>query len=153
MTSSSMNMKLQAAIQSVNTNMQLHQIAYNNLVQSMKKLNNVNDSLLKKQHKLDSQQKNNRKPSGFALPVTLSDTMCDFLQIPHNSQLPRTQVTKHIYAYIKNNNLLLSTNKKHIQPDAALNSILSDQYDRSAPLTHFSLQKYINHHFIKSASA
>ena len=115
---------------------------------SIKKLKQINTNMLKKEQKAALIQKKPRKPCGFALPVPVSDVLCDFLNIPHGSHVARTHVTKQINLYIKENNLLSPTNKKHIIPDKTLSTILHE-YDASlnTPLTHFNLQKFINFHF------
>lgn len=127
------------------------------LAAKFKSLRTLVDAIIKKEQKLKLALTNKkpRKPSGFALPVPISDVLCDFLKLPHGSHLARTAVTKHINQYIKDNNLLSPTNKKHILPDHALATILQQFYHNNpnTPLTHFNLQKFINIHFLPPPSA
>jgi chromatin remodeling complex protein RSC6 len=51
-------------------------------------------------------EKKPRQPSGFQLPVSLSNELCDFLGLDHDSKLPRTEVTKMLIKYISDNQLI-----------------------------------------------
>ena len=53
-----------------------------------------------------------RPPSGFAKPTPLSNEMCDFLGIPSGTELARTEVTKRVLAYVKENELQNKDNKR-----------------------------------------
>ena len=46
-----------------------------------------------------------KKPSGFSIPVPLTDACCDFLNEPHGTLKARTELTKIVIAYIKGNNI------------------------------------------------
>ncbi|GAQ89135.1 hypothetical protein KFL_004900020 [Klebsormidium nitens] len=46
-----------------------------------------------------------KEPSGFAKPSYLSPELCEFLDLPIDSQLPRTEVTKRLVAYVKEHDL------------------------------------------------
>jgi chromatin remodeling complex protein RSC6 len=71
--------------------------------------------------------------------------LCVFLNITEGSKLARTEVTKYIIDYIKTHNLQDDTNKKNISPDVKLRSLLGVE---SEHFDYFSLQKYMNKHFI-----
>lgn len=101
----------------------------------------------KKSKKNASGEASKRSPSGFAKPTKLSDDLCDFLGVERGSSMARTIVTKHINEYIKANNLQDQSDKRHIIPDAKLNSILS--ITEGDKLTYFNLQTYIKQHFKK----
>ena len=90
-----------------------------------------------------------RTLSGFAKPSLLSDEMCDFMGVEHGSSLARTEVTRMINEYIKNNNLQDNVDKRTIIPDAKLKKILNLSGDEK--LTYFNLQKHMKHHFTKDA--
>ena len=94
-----------------------------------------------------NKQKGNRKPSGFAVPSKISPELCDFMKKPHDSEVARTEVTQYIIAYIKQNNLQWTKNRKIIKPDAALLSLLASGSDE---VTYFNLQRYMNKHFVKN---
>jgi chromatin remodeling complex protein RSC6 len=92
-----------------------------------------------------------RTPSGFAKPALISDELCSFLGKPSGTEMARTEVTKHITSYIKENNLQNAANKREIAPDAALKTLLNIGKDDT--LTFFNLQKYMKVHFPKAATA
>ena len=50
-----------------------------------------------------SKNKGNRKPSGFAVPTKISPKLCDFMGVEEGTKLARTEVTKYISKYIKEN--------------------------------------------------
>jgi chromatin remodeling complex protein RSC6 len=90
-----------------------------------------------------------RKPSGFDKPTLLADQMCDFLGLPSGTKMGRTDVTRRLTAYIKENNLQDAKDKRQIWPDDRLKAILSISNDEV--LTFFNIQRYIKHNFVKDA--
>jgi len=94
-----------------------------------------------------NKNKGNRKASGFAVPTKISKDLCKFMGKPEGSEMARTEVTKYIIQYIKNNKLPDKTNKKIIKPDSALKSLLDLKPEDE--VTYFNLQKYMNKHFVK----
>lgn len=92
-----------------------------------------------------------RQPSGFAKPALISNALCNFLGKPEGTEMARTEVTKHLTQYIKNNELQDQSNRRKIVPDAALKKLLNVK--DSDEVTYFNLQKYMKVHFPKSASA
>jgi upstream activation factor subunit UAF30 len=90
----------------------------------------------------------NRQPSGFVKPTIISDELAAFLGRASGTLMSRTEVSKAINEYIKNNNLQLQSNKQHITPDAKLKTLLSIGPDDQ--LTYFNLQRYLKNHFQKS---
>lgn len=86
--------------------------------------------------------------TGLTTPVLLSEPLCAFLGIPNGSKLSRSDVTRHICAYVKNNKLQNTQNKKNILPDAKLKDLLflNDQ----EVLTYFNLQSFLKMHYLKS---
>ena len=64
----------------------------------------------------------------------------------------RTNVTKRLTQYIKEQKLQNNENMRQILPNAVLSSLLGPDA-KDAYLTHFTIQKYMNHHFIKSTTA
>ena len=95
-----------------------------------------------------NKNKGNRKASGFAVPSKISNDLCKFMGKPEGSEMARTEVTKYIIQYIKNNNLPDKNNKKVIKPDTALKSLLNLKPNDED--TYFNLQKYMNKHFVKA---
>ena len=95
-----------------------------------------------------NKNKGNRKASGFAVPSKISVDLCEFMGKPEGTEMARTEVTKYIIQYIKNNNLPDKDNKKIIKPNNALKSLLNVK--PTDEVTYFNLQKYMNIHFIKT---
>ena len=103
-----------------------------------------------KQHKKDAtkkQSKGNRKPSGFAEAAPISNDLCDFMGKNHGTNMARTEVTKFICNYIRQNSLANIENKREIKPDNKLKSLLGT--DDGTIITYFNIQRYMNKHFIK----
>ena len=93
-----------------------------------------------------NKNKGNRKASGFAVPTKISKDLCKFMGKPEGFQMARTEVTKYIINYIKSNNLPDKKNKKVINPDTALKSLLDIK--PTEEVTYFNLQRYMNKHFV-----
>jgi chromatin remodeling complex protein RSC6 len=101
-----------------------------------------------KKEKNNIKIKNIRSPSGFAKPTKVTKELCEFMDRPEGTEIARTEVTKTLVAYIKNNNLLDKTENK-IVPDQKLLELLgvkSDEFN-DTNLTYFTIQKYMNKHF------
>jgi chromatin remodeling complex protein RSC6 len=94
-----------------------------------------------------NKNKGNRKASGFAVPTKISKDLCKFMGVKEGTQLARTEVTKYIIQYIKDNKLPDETNKKIIKPNNKLKSLL--KLNKNDEVTYFNLQKYMNQHFVK----
>ena len=105
--------------------------------------------------KLKKLNKTKRPPSGFAKPSPISKELCVFLNKPMDTEMARTEVTKHITQYIKNENLQNPANKKQIKPDTKLAGLLAklQPEDKEAGYTYFNLQKYMKHHYLKSTTS
>lgn len=90
-----------------------------------------------------------RAPSGFAKPTKVTKELCDFMNKPEGSEIARTEVTKALVNYIKENNLieLGEDSKNKIVPDEKLKSLLGIQDEELSDLTYFNIQKYMNKHF------
>lgn len=110
----------------------------------------VKEANKKSGRKSKDPNKAKRAPSGFAKPSLISDELCVFLGKPSNTFMARTEVTKHLTKYIKDNNLQDPLNKRKIVPDDVLKKVLNvtDEDD----VTYFNLQKHMKHHFPKSNS-
>ena len=93
-----------------------------------------------------NKNKGNRKASGFAVPTKISKDLCKFMGVKSGTHLARTEVTKYIIQYIKDNDLPDKNNKKVIKPDSNLRGLLKVKKDDE--VTYFNLQKYMNRHFI-----
>ena len=91
-----------------------------------------------------------RPPSGFAKPALISDSLCQFLGKPSGTEMARTEVTKYLTQYIKQHALQDAENKRRINCDSALKSLLN--VSDSDEVTYFNLQRYMKPHFPLSAS-
>ena len=58
-----------------------------------------------KREAVKGKNRGNRQPSGFAKPSAISNELCDFMEKEHGSLVARTEVTRHIIQYIKENGL------------------------------------------------
>jgi chromatin remodeling complex protein RSC6 len=87
----------------------------------------------------------NRAPSGFVKPTLISKELSDFLGKSDGAEMARTEVTREINAYIRNNNLQDKENGRRINPDAKLKSLL--KLKKGEELTYFNLQRYMSPHF------
>lgn len=106
----------------------------------------------KKAAKTGADPANPRPPSGFAKPTKLSPKLCDFLDVPHGTEKSRTDVTRVINAYVKENKLQNPDNLKEIKPDIKLAALLNTA-DSDEVLTYFNLQRFMKPLFISSAAA
>ena len=64
------------------------------------------------------------------------------------TEIARTDVTRALVSYIKQNKLEDSTNSKIISPDDKLKVLLG--LEDGSELTYFNIQKYMNKHFVKN---
>lgn len=115
------------------------------------------DKNVKKQMKclkkevIKTKNKGNRQPSGFAKPSKVTKELCEFMNKSEGTEIARTEVTRALVAYIKENKLENTTNSKIISPDEKLKTLL--ELNDSDELTYFTIQKYMNKHFVKNAEA
>jgi len=93
-----------------------------------------------------NKKKGNKQPSGFAKPCKVSKELCEFMNKNEGNEIARTEVTKYLIEYVKNNNLVNNNNKKVILPDSKLKTLLG--IEEGKELTYFNIQKYMNKHFI-----
>jgi chromatin remodeling complex protein RSC6 len=90
----------------------------------------------------------NRQPSGFARPIKVTKELCEFMNRAEGTEIARTDVTKALIAYIKENKLENKANSQIISPDDNLIHLLGIEPDHE--LTYFNIQKYMNKHFVKT---
>ena len=93
----------------------------------------------------------NRAPSGFVKPTLISKELSEFLGKTDGSEMARTEVTREINAYIRNNNLQDKENGRRINPDTKLKSLL--KLKKGEELTYFNLQRYMSPHFATAAKS
>jgi len=100
-----------------------------------------------KKELIPENERKQRAPSGFAKPTYLSPELCTFLQLDPGSELARTEVTKRLLQYVKDNKLQNVDNKRIINTDSALNILL--QPLETEPVTYFNIQRLLKNHYIK----
>ena len=94
-----------------------------------------------------------RAPSGIAKPSIISPELASFLGVAPETLLARTEVIKHISAYIKANNLENPANRRQIVPNDALSKLLGVTKEDAGDLSYFSIQKQLRPHFPKPVVA
>lgn len=84
--------------------------------------------------------KTKRKPNpAFMKPLTPS---ADLAVVVGSKAIPRTEVVKKIWAYIKKNGLQDSKNRRNINADAALKKVFSGK----GQVSMFEMTKYVSKH-------
>lgn len=138
-------------------------------IQELRKMQRDHEHALKDASKKSRRKKvrdenSNKKPSGFASPVIVSDELYAFLApfgVNKGDPIARTDVTRYVTSYIKDKDLQNPEHRREIVPDAALKKLFGpavehkDPNDASSPLvyTYLKLQRYLSQHFPKKASA
>jgi chromatin remodeling complex protein RSC6 len=81
-----------------------------------------------------------RKPNAaFMKPVQPSDTLAD---VVGSKPIPRTEVTKRLWAYIKKNKLQDQKNKRMIKADDTLKAVFGGK----STVNMFEMTKLVNKH-------
>ena len=90
--------------------------------------------------KAAAKKKSARKPNAaFMRPVTPSDTLA---AVVGAKPIPRTEVTKKLWAYIKKNGLQDKTNKRMINADASLKAVFGGK----SAVNMFAMTKLVSKH-------
>jgi chromatin remodeling complex protein RSC6 len=85
-------------------------------------------------------KKSGRKPSAaFMKPMTIS---ADLGEVIGSKPIPRTEVTKKLWAYIKKNGLQDKKNKRNINADAPLKKVFGGR----ATVNMFEMTKLVSKH-------
>lgn len=85
-------------------------------------------------------KKTARKPNAaFMAPLTLSPALAEVIG---NKPLPRTEIIKKIWDYIKKNNLQDSKNRRMINADEKLKTVFGGK----TQISMFELAKIVNNH-------
>lgn len=79
-----------------------------------------------------------QKTSKFMQPMKLSD---DLAAVIGKGPMPRTEVTKKLWAYIKSKKLQDPKNKRNINPDEKLSKVLGKK-----TVNMFEMVKLVNKH-------
>jgi chromatin remodeling complex protein RSC6 len=106
------------------------------------------DKMTKTKLKAEKKRANARtSPSGFAKPTKISDELCVFLSVAKGTEMARTEVTRKLNAYIKENSLFNAENKRIILPNASLKKLLGSGEEE---VSFFNIQRFMKRHFIKA---
>ena len=85
-------------------------------------------------------EKKERKPNAaFMKPVTPSETLA---QVVGAEPMPRTEVTKKVWEYIKKHDLQDAANRRMINADAKLEAV----FDGKKQVSMFEMTKLISNH-------
>jgi chromatin remodeling complex protein RSC6 len=141
--------KMVASLNEVNAHINDMKELFSVLEKKAKKLSHSIDSLVKKEQKTSLKPKKERKPCGFAVSSKVTSEMCEFMGKNDGELISRIEITKYLNKYIKENNLENSENRQIIVPDEKLWKILGEEA-QSKKITHFTIQKYLNKHFLKA---
>jgi upstream activation factor subunit UAF30 len=94
----------------------------------------------KKTAKKTAKKKSARKPNAaFMKAMTPSPALAE---VVGSKAIPRTEVTKKLWAYIKKNNLQDPKNRRMIKADAALKAVFGGK----AQANMFEMTKLVNKH-------
>ena len=94
----------------------------------------------KKATKKAAKKKTARKPNAaFMRPVTPSATLAT---VVGSKPIPRTEVTKKLWAYIKKNGLQDKTNRRQINADANLKAVFGGK----SSVNMFAMTKLVSKH-------
>ena len=127
---------------------------YTTLKQDFKTLSKQIERDMKAAQKASAKKRRssgNRQPSGFIKPTLITDELASFLGKSSGTEMARTEVSKEINQYIRENKLQDSANGRIIRPDSKLKKLLRVGADEE--LTYFNLQRYMKHHFVKKDAA
>jgi chromatin remodeling complex protein RSC6 len=91
-----------------------------------------------KQHQGETMSKD-KKNSAFMKPVQVSEALAE---VVGRGPMPRTEVTKKLWDYIKKNKLQARDNKRNIEPDQKLAKVLGS----SQPIDKFKMTSKISKH-------
>ena len=148
--------ELESQFASIATRLQEFKTLQANLTADVRRLHKNVQRYLKESAKKNKRRKKpaegaaKRAPSGFAKPAVISKQLCTFLGKPEGTEMARTEVTKYLTKYIKDHNLQDAENKRRINCDSALKSLLN--VSDGDEVTYFNLQRYMKPHFPTSAA-
>ena len=147
---------LDSQFKDILTRLQSFRTMANELMADVRKLQknvnkNIKDSKKKQKRKRNLNPDVKRAPSGFAKPTKISDSLCNFLGVPSGTEMARTEVTKYLTKYIKEHQLQDQANKRIINCDSKLTSLLNVKPTDDA-VTYFNLQRFMKPHFQSSTN-
>lgn len=142
------NEKMMASLTELNAQISEMKEMFSVLEKKAKKLSHAVDMVIKKEQKTGAKVKKERKPCGFAVSSKVSPEMCEFMGRKEGELISRIEITQYLNKYIKEKDLENPENRQNIMPDEGLWKILGEEA-RNEKITHFTIQKYLNKHFLK----
>jgi len=103
----------------------------------------------KEKKELIKNRKKKTSVSGFAKPSRISEKLAEFLEVPKEELIARTDATRMVLDYIKKKELQNPDYKKQILPDEKLRNLLEPHFTHEDKLEYFNIQKYLKYHFLK----
>lgn len=122
------------------------------LATEMRNLKKRNAKLIKLAQKTKRRREDQKEPSGFTSPVEISDELAVFLNLEKGSSLPRSQVTKLIFEYVKDHNLKDPNDGRRFNLEDSSNVYAKDLKrllctGDNEEVGYFTLQKHLKKHF------
>lgn len=100
-----------------------------------------------------AKREGSKNTGGFMKPVKISDDLANFIKVAPEERdtINRTEITKRICKYVKDNNLQRPDDRREIIPDSTLKKLFSlpDVPDENDKLTYYSIQKKVQSHIFK----
>jgi len=96
-----------------------------------------------------SKKKERSKNNGFSKPQSVSDDLRAFLGLAADEKISRSEVTKRVSAYAKDNGLQDPTNGRHIILDEKLTKLLNPP--EGVQVMFLNLQTYLKPHYLKDS--
>ena len=127
---------------------------YTAIRQDFKLLSKTVERDIKAAQKLSAKKRRSsgkRQPAGVIKPTLITDELATFLGKASGTEMARTEVSKEINQYIRENKLQDENNGRIIKPDAKLKKLL--RVGPEEELTYFNLQRYMKHHFVKKEAS
>jgi hypothetical protein len=78
--------------------------------------------------------------ASFCQPIPIPKDICKFLSIDENIQLPRPEVAKRIFQYVKDKNLRSSEDRRIIIPDIAIKELFNLKDDEILDWKNFQVK-------------
>jgi chromatin remodeling complex protein RSC6 len=97
-----------------------------------------------------SHPKKDRAPSGFAKATAVPEPLRKFLKLGADVELPRTEVAKQIYSYVREQNLRDKDDRRIIHPDASIRKLFTLKEGETLDFKNF--QKQLSKLYPKSAA-
>ena len=144
--------KFEKSIESIKERLYEQRKQTDAMIKELKYIEKTATRIIEKEKKKYEKQQNieeGPKKKGFTKPVKISESLAKFMNIPTDSLISRTDVTKFLMQYIKEKGLENPDNRRQIWPNQALWELLGETARNETTITHFNLQKYMNIHYIR----